>query len=554
MTAPAMSLAEQCEAILESTRMREQQMAAARRAQPVIKLMDGHFNLRHVVRVEDAFEVQDPENDTGPGTLRLSAEFDEAQWLWDVWGRREAGETINVWLVVEYVGRRWSGGLHEVDMDTDELGNSIVESTFLSDYEQLKWRDLWATPTTPAAFQPIKVHMLGGPVPWALGTSLWLNLARAHGWPTVSLDPLSATTADYRDWPIVIKPQSFGQAAATGVLWGIVLSRFKDWHEAAEVMLADAEQTLRWRRWFDGDPLPWEGARISHGTLVVWFEDNSTLDEGTFAEGGLFSGLVRLVRTFVNDFVEDTQAELTGLPVIPEYELPGHRGTDPRAPFVFYPRNAPGMVGQKSRVTLARGLRFTTGGHSMPGVNELMSAAVQAIGDALAAIPGGFIPPLGGVADAVLKPFYEDTVLAFMSVWMLHRAGYMSPFSLYEMFIEGSDKAYTLASLAVFRAGVRATMTTYTASAEIVDGLPWWVGAPGHGDFDLGNRILYQATADTSERILSERVQLLTLRGERGTHPEWAITLGRKDAGDPLDMILDNLKTLASGVKQLGLV
>lgn len=50
-------------------------------------------------------------------------------------------------------------------------------------------------------------------------------------------------------------------------------------------------------------------------------------------------------------------------------------------------------------------------GHKMPSVGDLMTEAVLALGDLTAMIPG--VPPMGGVADAVLKPVYEDVWLTF---------------------------------------------------------------------------------------------------------------------------------------------
>ncbi|NKS98656.1 hypothetical protein GS498_19240 [Rhodococcus hoagii] len=76
-----------------------------------------------------------------------------------------------------------------------------------------------------------------------------------------------------------------------------------------------------------------------------------------------------------------------------------------------------------------------------------------------------------------------------MTVYLVARVQHLSHFSLYEMFIEGADQAYTLSSTLVLREAVRATETQYRAEVEIIDGAPWWVGAKGYGHFDLGNRI-----------------------------------------------------------------
>lgn len=560
-------LEQACADGLAAVRAREASLEAFRLIAPVIKLWAGKNSdqLQHVVRCENEYDWLDVENDTGPGVVKIDAEYEEAQWLWDIKGRKDRGETIDVLVTVDYVGRRWSGFLDNVSMDTNDLGQSIVTANFLSDYEQLKWRDLWATPSTPAGFQPFKTFMLGGPTDWALGTALKLNLARAHGRPSGMgwMDPLADGAADYREWPIVLAPLDYQTAASRGTVTGLVLSRFKTFHECAESMLNDADMTLRWRRYMPGDALPWPGARISYGTLVIWFEDNSGgLSPNTV--GGFLDGIGQLVRIFVSAFVEglgggslpidNSEQSITGRPVPPAYLQPGHLGTDPQRPYVFYDARSPGMVSQSANIKLARGHRLTGGGHSMPGVNELISAAVQAIGDAVAAIPLAPIPPLGGVADALLKPFYEDTIMAFMTVYLVARVQHLSHFSLYEMFIEGADQAYTLSSTLVLREAVRATETQYRAEVEIIDGAPWWVGAKGYGHFDLGNRILVQTIGDRFGRVEAPRVKSLRLKAAAGAAPGFEIKLGSKDPVDAFAQVLQRIQKLTGGLKQLGLI
>ncbi|MBM4644975.1 hypothetical protein GS464_21390 [Rhodococcus hoagii] len=395
--------------------------------------------------------------------------------------------------------------------------------------------------------------------------ALKLNLARAHGRPSGMgwMDPLADGAADYREWPIVLAPLDYQTAASRGTVTGLVLSRFKTFHECAESMLNDADMTLRWRRYMPGDALPWPGARISYGTLVIWFEDNSGgLSPNTV--GGFLDGIGQLVRIFVSAFVEglgggslpidNSEQSITGRPVPPAYLQPGHLGTDPQRPYVFYDARSPGMVSQSANIKLARGHRLTGGGHSMPGVNELISAAVQAIGDAVAAIPLAPIPPLGGVADALLKPFYEDTIMAFMTVYLVARVQHLSHFSLYEMFIEGADQAYTLSSTLVLREAVRATETQYRAEVEIIDGAPWWVGAKGYGHFDLGNRILVQTIGDRFGRVEAPRVKSLRLKAAAGAAPGFEIKLGSKDPVDAFAQVLQRIQKLTGGLKQLGLI
>ncbi|MFD4294132.1 hypothetical protein ACFWQG_13020 [Rhodococcus sp. NPDC058532] len=182
----------------------------------------------------------------------------------------------------------------------------------------------------------------------------------------------------------------------------------------------------------------------------------------------------------------------------------------------------------------------------------MISAAVQALGDALAAIP--FVPPLGGAADALLKPFYEDTILAFMTVYLVNRSAHLSDMSLYEMWVDGADQAFTLSATLVLREAMKATETKYSADMEIIDMAPWCVGAKGHGHFDLGNRILVQTEGDKSGRIEAPRVKSLRLSASPGKAPAFEVKLGSKDPVDAFAQVLKRIQKLVSGLKAMGLI
>lgn len=557
------ALAERCQQIIAATDAHKRDQIAARVYGPTIRLWDGHFNLVEHMRCEDSFSFTEIENGTGTGSLVLDGELDIAQHMWDMKARKDSGETIDMFVTVDYVGTRWSGRLDDTVLRADELGNPVIETIWEHDYEQLKARDLWATPSTPAGFQPIKVFALGGPTDWALGSALWVNFARAHGNPIGwSGDPLANKTADYRNWPIVIEPNSYAEAKARGTNTGVVLSRFKTWHEAAEAMLEDAELTVRLRRYLPGDELPWEGARISYGTLVVSFEYNSGGLSGGVT-GSLASGIDQMVRIWLSALVEgmgggslpieEGEQAATGQPIPPAYQQPGYLGSDPGRPYVLYTKDSPGLVGVEAHLKGAKYRRLTSGGHSAPMVNELLEAAVAAIGDALAMIPT--VPPLGGVANALLRPFYTDVILAFMTVYLVNRAGYTSPFGLYERFLAGADKAYTLSSTLVMRAGMRATESQFSAQFRIIDGAPWWMGDKGLGDMHLGTRILMQLPGDNSGRIYSERIRKTVLSGSRGKKPDWDLVLGDlAPAEDALVKVMRQVEKVTSGLKQSGLL
>ena len=366
-----LSLQEQCEAIWEVTEQREKEMCRERAKPPTVLLRDGDMNLRHVLRCENEGSFPDVDNDTGVGTIEIDYEMPEAQWIDDMHTRIQRGEKLNVHIQIDHAGMRWTGRLDEADVTTDETGHSLLKVTFLSDYEELKWFQLWSNPMFPAAFQMPRVFLLGGPAIWVLKTALFLNLLRAHGnlW-TLPDDPLGGSTIglDQSTWPVVIKPTSFSEDVAAGTTWALLASRWKTWHDVAQLIPEDAELSVQWPRWFVGDPPPWPGANVRNGALVIDIVDKSGIFEGTANGGTLFDGLTRAVRTFTNDFAENEESVISGVPTVVDYRTPGKRSTDPRVPYVFYPADSPGVRMSSFKSHPAKCIQINTGGQSMPGV------------------------------------------------------------------------------------------------------------------------------------------------------------------------------------------
>ena len=547
-----MTLADLCADVVTATDARDRALRADRYSDPLVRVWDGHMRLAHVIRAENSQEWEDIDNDTGNGTLVIDFDRPEAQWLWDMQARRDAGETIHVIVTVDHVGRRWSGVMVRAVVETNDAGFTVLTAHFMSDYEQLKARTVWANPSLPAAFQFPKVFVLGGPARWVLLTSLYMNLKRAHGGPLVLGDPMQQAKSGQGDWPIVVKPVTFTEDMQAGTVWAVLASRFKSWHEAAEMILADAELSVQWRRWLDGDPAPWPGANVRHGALVIDIVDKSGIMEGTANGGTIFDGLTRVVRDFVNDLIENRDDTVTGLPAVPDYQEPGFINTDPRAPYVFFGPDHPGLKRVSAEWKPAQYVRLTVGGHSMPGVNELIDAGLQAAGDAVAMIPGA--PPIGGALAALLRPIFEDVILAWISVPLVYRAQSSSDFALYETVLESGIKAWTISSLMVLRAGRLETASKFTAHMEIEDTAPYVVGAPGHGHFDKGDRIIAGVPGDQANRLHVQRVSKLVLKTSRGSAPSYDITMGEPfDPDDPISRLVKRIERGFSVMKELGL-
>jgi len=216
--------------------------------------------------------------------------------------------------------------------------------------------------------------LLAGPVNWILLTSLHLQLVREHN-PLITIpdDPLDITLYDdlfdQSNWSVVVKPISFLDAAASGVVWGVVSSRWSNWHDMAKIVLEDSELSVVCTRFLNGDPQPWEGANLRHGTLVIDIADKSGVHIGTSNGGSIFDGLVRTAAEFATDFIDSTQNLISDTEAPEEYFLPGFYATKKEWPYVVY-RTGEGSGIETSKFinSPAKGVQVNVGGHSMPGV------------------------------------------------------------------------------------------------------------------------------------------------------------------------------------------
>src|SRR5690606_5976529 len=246
---------------------------------------------------------------------------------------------------------------------------------------------VWSNPFLPAAFQFPRAFILAGPVTWLLKTTLFLNIFREHN-PLITIpdDPLDLsqwlTSLDQSNWPIVVKPTSFLEAVSSGVVWGVVFSRWKTWHDMAHTMLEDAELSVVCRRYLPGDPPPWPEADLRYGTLVIDIEDKSGVYVGTSHGGTIFDGLVRTVVEFADDFIDSTTNLIVDTDIPEDYFLSGHRLTRKELPYVVFREGHNSPIQTSSWINSpAKGVQVNVGGHSTPGVNEAISASIQAAGD-----------------------------------------------------------------------------------------------------------------------------------------------------------------------------
>jgi hypothetical protein len=135
----------------------------------------------------------------------------------------------------------------------------------------------------------------------------------------------------------------------------------------------------------------------------------------------------------------------------------------------------------------------------MPGVNELISAAVQYGGDVLgdnisAAISFGAgitvsVGSLGGALDSFLNPIYRDSILAHISVPLLLRVSQQGWGHYLETTSTNVTQAFTAASIMDLRRRRRETDPDLAFTLTVAQASPWLIGDNGFGHWWLGDRV-----------------------------------------------------------------
>ncbi len=527
--------------------------AEARRTKPLIRIWDGNWNyVGTVTGVVIEARTQWKLNDTGGATIALPIDHWISAWIL----RFDSRDVKNIHITSDKDGTRWGGRVTSVNIIKNTDGTRLLELQALHDYEELKHILVWPNPLTPAPVQFPRTFIMMGPTAWALKCALAINLWRLEGsaWvlPNDPLDPTSwLDTWDTSRWAIQIAPGSLGADPSP---WTIVSSRMKYWHEMAKDKLEDAQLMVTCRRWLTGDPLPWPRARIRHGCLIVDIVNKSGYwgQDGTALRGNVISGFVRTVQQLTKGNI-DTQSTVVANPNVPEYQKPDWLGTVPRAPYVLYrDGRLSGLESAQFSYKPATAVQVVAGGHSTYGVNEAISAAVSMLGNYL----GMFIaaPSLGPIADTLLKPFYEDTLLAWMAEKSADRSRSLGWSKYWEHFSDGSDRAYTLSALAVLRKGFWETREKVSHQMKIVDGAPWHVGENGQGHFFLGDRVGATIIGLPENKVVVEQVTELVYRYSRD-QVGWEITCGdRASQESPLEKILGRVKNATAAIHDLGVI
>lgn len=521
-----------------------------RRIQPGrVRFWDGNWNLRGECHQEYSLSATFIENDTGTAQIELPLDYYITKWLVDV----EERGAINVHMTVDKDGARWSGRMDQFQIIKDQDGQKMCRVIFRHDMEELKHVLAWSNPWLPLMVQFPKVWALFGRTKWACKVTLLANLMRLERspWrlPSNPLHLLNWSNLDMSNWAMVVAPD-LEPDRSTG---GLVASRFKTVFDATKTAMENAQLTWTCRRYLEGDEPPWPGANLRHGCLVWDIEDNSGWDSGTAFRGSLFSGFMHEMVSIGADGMMETVHEIPD-PEVPDlYKTPGRLGSHPSMPgVVFREGETTGIQSSEFTYKPPTNVQFVGGGSSAPMVNELIGATIQSVGDLTAMIPGA--PPLGGVADTLLKPLYTDVFLAFLGYKDNQRANRLGWSHYKEGWAEGADRAYTLSWILSMRKARWASRETRSQTLQVADGAPWKIGQNGYGHFFIGSRVAYTVLGLRPGRLRVDRVSELTLHWDRDTSPSWEIVIGEREAKDPIIEAFERLEDMLSLVKDLGLI
>lgn len=584
-----MTTLEKHQELWDTIQARKAWQEAERLKPPVIRLWDGDMKLRGEVAGERGGSFEFIENDTGTASIQLPLDHYLAQWIMDHKGRQKR----NVIITFDKQGARWSGFMDNYKAVRDQYGDAYLDVSFVHDYEQVKHILCWANPFLRPELQFPKLWVIFGPAKWCLQMTLFVNLLRLETslWtlPDNPLDPNEWMGPSFNPgtWRNQVTP--FPILADNSNL-AIVFSRFRTWHDVAKDTLADAQLTVTCRRFLEGeDPHPFEHLRgelsldpvedlfqlfqIRHGCVVWDIVDNSEWGTETAFGGSWLTGLVRAVVTIADDGTTEGVNVYTGDPTYPgEYYAPWFMGTNPKAPWIVFEEGQyTGIESSEFSYFEATDTSFVTGGESMPGVNEAISAAINMAGDIITAhVSAGVeiqIPPIGGLMDAVAKPLYENTFLAFMEVPTLRAVGETLPiaglenavtglgdFHFYEGWGENAQKAFTISALLAIRAKMWATRAHTAHRIQVSDAAPYYIGEKGYGHFWLGSRVGTTVKGyPTPHTIFVERVNKIKYSWGKDGPSGWELEIGYQDPKDPVLKAFELIKQVNGAMSQLGI-
>ncbi|OZE92120.1 phage tail protein [Rhodococcus sp. 15-2388-1-1a] len=540
--------------IWEESEREKERTQRRRRKRGLVRLWDGDMVYRGRITTEAEGHFRWRMNNTGTARQLLPVGHWLTNWAVDPYGRTKQ----NIHITFDKDGARWGGrcaGDASTKIVKGEDGKRYVELSFLDDVEETKNLLVWNSPFLPAIVQK-RAFAVAGPSRYMLKLALFLNIMRMEGnWWALPDDPLDPSQwgqlFNMSNWNMVVVPHAFGSDTSP---WTVLSSRFEYWFDMAEPSLADAQLMLTTRRWLTGDPAPWPGANLRNGTIVFDIVDVSGYWSETSTGGTIWDGLKRTIVQIADNLVDEIVTNATGA-IDPYQNIVGKwLGTFPRQPYIVYrDGKISGIDASEWSFTPGTVIQVVTGGHSAPGINEGLEAAIVLGGNYL----GQFIalPTAGVIANAFLKPLYLDTLGAWWSIKSPVRSLRYGWSHYQEAIASDSKRAYTLSSAMTIRDTFHKTRPRTTHHAKLGDGRPYYIGDRGQGHWFLGTRIgLTLRDFPRKGTVFVEQASQIDYDYDRDS-AGWSAIVGDPRANEaPGERNIRLIRSLAAAGHKLGVV
>ncbi|TQM29864.1 phage tail protein [Nocardia bhagyanarayanae] len=428
----------------------------------------------------------------------------------------EDGEDATIPITVNTRGFRWDGYITKASIVRDEYGVETVDIEAIHCWNHVATICCWAAPFAPILAQFPRHMIQFGPVRTLITTYLTANLMRLQG--SDSLFPIAV---------VPVNPMTDTSR------WSAASARFDMADKLFAPMLEDSGVMLTARFFLPGEdeqPAP-EWFYLDRPTVVLDTVDKSGV---TGATGTLLDG----IRSWIEEFADDgtTPVRYPNFNSTTEYEAvygeTGPLGTVKNFPWVWYFEGEYSGIGP-SEVALHKptATDIIIGGRSPGWVNAGIEIAIK-----------GLLSLIG--LDWLYRGQLNDVFLAWMVYRDKERVRRAGPYAFRELYITGSDKAFTLDGLVAARQGLHLTRGYTSKRVSVEDNAPYLLGR----DFGLGDQIGFAL----GEHIFTDFVTELTFTDDRESSARWQIVVG--DGADEEDSIVkawQRLGRVAAAVKDL---
>ncbi|MFE3196269.1 phage tail protein [Nocardia sp. NPDC059240] len=465
------------------------------------------------------------------GGLKLTVPFDDFLY-YDHFFANEYGEDATIPITVNTRAFRWDGYVTKASILRDDNGLKTVDIEAIHAWNHIAAICCWASPFAPIIAQWPRHHYVVAPARTFALSYLVPNLIRLQS-QYGSLDPSGAM------WPITVVPVD---AWTDDSKFAFGTARFDMADTVIVPPLDDAGCVITARFFLPGEdeqPAP-AYYTLDRPTVVLETENLSLITGPT---GTLIDGLLLFVEDFLPDGVTpvrypvlDAQSEYESV-----YANMGPLGSVRGLPWVGYREGEYSGLG-KSETAMHKptAIDVIVGGKSPGWVNAGIEIAIKNLLSWLGLLIG--VPGL----DSLYQGQLDDVFLAFMVYRDQGRANRAGPFAFRELFVTGSDKAFTLDGVMSGRKGLHLTRGYTSNRVSVGDGSPHTLGPKG--DLWVGDGAWFEV----GDQLFVDYVTEATFTDDRTTAAKWELTIGDgSDEDDSTVKAWTRLSALAQMVKTL---